>query len=65
MLRESGITTFSQLAAPPVEHLQEVLAAAGLGADPSSWPEQASLAEAEDWEAFQKLKDELAAGRHT
>jgi len=65
VLVEAGITTFSQLAASQVEQLREILAAAGLGplADPSSWPEQARLAAAEDWEAFQKLKDELEGGR--
>jgi large subunit ribosomal protein L21 len=62
VLMDAGITTFSQLAATPVEELREIVASGGLGAlvDPSSWPEQARLAEAEDWEAFQKLKDELA-----
>ena len=65
VLLEAGITTFSQLAASPVEHLKEILAAAGLGAlaDPSSWPEQASLAEAGDWDALDQLQDKLRGGR--
>jgi hypothetical protein len=48
-----------------VEHLKEILASAGLGAlvDPSSWPEQASLAEAEDWDALDQLQDKLRGGR--
>jgi predicted flap endonuclease-1-like 5' DNA nuclease len=67
VLKEAGITTFSQLAASRVEHLKQILAAAGIGAlaDPSSWPQQARLAEAGDWEAFQKLKDDLAGGRRS
>jgi large subunit ribosomal protein L21 len=65
VLVEAGITTFSQLAASPVEQLKDILAAGGFGAlvDPSSWPEQAGLAETGDWDAFQKLKDELVGGR--
>jgi predicted flap endonuclease-1-like 5' DNA nuclease len=65
VLEEAGITTFSQLAASRVEHLKEILAAAGLGAlaDPSSWPEQASLAEAADWDALDELQDKLRGGR--
>ena len=63
----AGITTFSQLAASDVQQLKAILAAGGIGpsVNPSSWPEQASLAEAEDWEAFDKLKDGLKAGRRS
>jgi predicted flap endonuclease-1-like 5' DNA nuclease len=65
VLEEAGITTFSQLASSRVEHLKEILAAAGLGAlaDPSSWPEQASLAEAAEWDALDQLQDKLRGGR--
>ena len=64
-LLEAGITRFSQLAASHVEHLKEILSAAGLGAlaDPSSWPEQASLADAGDWDALDRLQDELRGRR--
>jgi predicted flap endonuclease-1-like 5' DNA nuclease len=67
VLLEAGITTFSQLAASDVQQLKAILAAAGIGpsVNPASWPEQASLAEAEDWEAFDKLKDGLKAGRRS
>jgi predicted flap endonuclease-1-like 5' DNA nuclease len=65
ILLEAGITNFSQLAASRVEHLREILADAGIGAlaDPSSWPEQASLAEAGDWDALDRLQDKLRGGR--
>lgn len=65
VLMEAGITTFSQLADTDVEDLRAILKAGGLDdlVDPSSWPEQARLAEAGDWEAFQKLKDDLVRGR--
>ena len=65
VLVDAGVTTFSQLASTPMDHLREILADAGLGnlVDPSSWPEQARLAAAEDWDAFQRLKDDLSRGR--
>jgi len=65
VLVDAGVTTFSQLASTPMDQLREILADAGLGnlVDPSSWPEQARLAAAEDWDAFQKLKDDLSRGR--
>ena len=31
--------------------------------DPSTWPEQASLAAAGEWDALQALQDELKGGR--
>lgn len=65
VLLEAGITNFSQLAASRVDHLKEILADAGLHglADPSSWPEQACLAEAGDWDALDELQDKLRRGR--
>jgi len=65
VLLEAGITTFSQLADTDVEDLKQILAAGGLGdmVDPSSWPDQASLAEAGDWDALDQLQDKLRGGR--
>ena len=66
LLRRDGITSFAQLAATPVAHLQRVLKAGGsrfVQHDPTTWPEQAALAAAGDWEAFDKLTDELVGGR--
>jgi large subunit ribosomal protein L21 len=63
---KAGIVTFAQLAEAPVERLKEVLRAAGprfAMHDPSTWGEQAKLAAAGDWEAFEKLTDELIAGK--
>lgn len=58
------ITTFAQLAEADVEKLREVLAAAKLQMmDPSSWSEQAALAAKGDWDALEKLQDELKGGR--
>jgi large subunit ribosomal protein L21 len=65
IMRAAGITTFAQLAATPVEKLRELLAAAGgryVSHDPTTWPEQATIAASGDWLAFKKLTDELIGG---
>jgi len=66
ILAKAGITTFAQLADTSVEKLKALLAAAGsrfVSHDPTTWPEQAKLAAAGDWDAFEKLTDELVAGK--
>ncbi len=66
ILANAGITTFAQLAETPVDRLKELLAGAGpryAGRDPGTWPEQARLAAAGDWDAFKQLTDELVAGQ--
>ena len=64
VLNAAGIKTFDQLGSADVDHLQELLDAADYQyMDPGSWPEQARLAAAGDWEALQKLQDELSGGR--
>ena len=66
LLRRDGITSFAQLASTPVAHLQKVLKAGGsrfVQHDPTTWPEQAALAAAGDWEALDRLTGELAGGR--
>jgi len=65
---KAGITTFAQLADTPVERLRALLKAAGprfASHDPGTWPEQARLAAAGDWEAFDKLTGELIAGKRS
>lgn len=66
VLYDVGIKTFSQLAATSVARLEEILTAAGDRyrlADPTSWPEQARLAAAGDWQGLQELQDRLKGGR--
>ena len=64
ILNENGILTFVQLAEADVDKLNEMLDAASLQMmDPATWPEQAKLAAAGDWDALQKLQDELSGGR--
>jgi predicted flap endonuclease-1-like 5' DNA nuclease len=64
LLSENGITTFSQLGDKPVDELMEILETAQLQMmNPESWPQQAKLAAAGEWEALEKLQDELKGGR--
>jgi predicted flap endonuclease-1-like 5' DNA nuclease len=64
VLLAAGIKTFDQLGGTDVDHIQELLDAAEYQyMDPASWPEQARLAAAGDWDALQKLQDELIGGR--
>jgi predicted flap endonuclease-1-like 5' DNA nuclease len=63
MLREKGILTFAQLAETEPSRLAELLKEAGIGADPTTWPEQAALAAAAKWEELDALQEELKGGR--
>jgi hypothetical protein len=65
LLRAAGIVTFAQLAATNVSRLKQIIAEAGLSAlaDPTTWPEQAGLAAAGQWDALETLQDELKGGR--
>ena len=65
LLKAAGIDTFDALAKAPVEKVQEVLEAGGSKfnlAKPETWAEQAALAAAGDWAAFDKLTEELVGG---
>ena len=65
LLNAGGIHTWKELANTTVERLQEILDEAGKRfglAKPDSWPRQAALAAAGEWEALQKLQDELQGG---
>ncbi|MCL4870390.1 MAG: DUF4332 domain-containing protein [Anaerolineae bacterium] len=66
LLQAAGIGTFAGLAAASPDQLKEILEAAGPQfrlADPISWPEQAGLAAAGDWDRLQTLQDTLKGGR--
>ena len=66
LLFKAGINTWRQLAESPVARLREILQAAGSRYsmhDPSTWPEQARIAEEGDWEKLKKWQDELKGGR--
>ena len=66
ILKAAGFSTFAALAVADAASIQAVLDEAGSRyrlADPGSWPEQASLAAAEDWESLDDLQSRLTGGR--
>lgn len=67
VLQEAGISTFAQLADTDPGSLEEILEAADPRlrrlAHPATWPEQAALAAADEWEAHEALRGELKGGR--
>ena len=64
LFQAAGITTFGQLAATDVERLRQILREAGIRIDdPTTWPEQARLAAAGEWDKLKALQDQLKGGR--
>ena len=64
LLQAAGITTFARLAETHASRLEEILHEASITiADPTTWPEQAQLAAAGEWDALNALQDELKGGR--
>jgi DivIVA domain-containing protein len=66
VLNDARILTFRDLATTPVYRIKDILDAAGphfAAHDPSTWVEQALLAESGEWEKLDKLKDFLIGGR--
>lgn len=64
VLSEAGINTFEALARADRENVQETLNAAGFQMmNPEGWIEQAKLAAKGDWDAFERLQEQLKGGR--
>jgi predicted flap endonuclease-1-like 5' DNA nuclease len=67
VLQEAGIVTYVQLADAEVSRLEGILEEADPRllrlANPATWPEQAALAAAGEWDALQALQNELKGGR--
>jgi predicted flap endonuclease-1-like 5' DNA nuclease len=67
VLQAAGVATFAQLAVADVDQLRDILERENPNllrlADPTTWPQQAGLAAAGDWEALEALQDELKGGR--
>ena len=66
LLNKADIQTYPQLAAADVEQLKQILADAGARyqlADPTTWPAQAKLAAAADWDGLNELQDKLSGGK--
>ncbi len=66
ILRNAGYTTFKSLAAASVGDLDEILKAAGAPynmSDPTTWPEQAKLADEGNWDELEILQEKLQGGK--
>lgn len=66
LLQEKGIMTYKDLSKAKITVLKEILEEAGSRYrmhDPSTWAEQAKLADKGDWEKLDKLQDELKGGK--
>ena len=66
ILTEAGIPTFKALSEADPVKLKEILEAAGSRYkmfDPTTWPEQAGLAAAGEWDKLKQLQDDLDGGR--
>jgi len=66
LLYDNRIFTFADLAQAQVDTLKRILRAAGERFqmhDPSSWPDQATLADEGRWEELKELQDILQGGR--
>ena len=64
-LNAAGIYSYSNLANTDVTRIREILEAAGPNFavhDPTTWPQQAALAAAGQWEELQRWQDELNGG---
>lgn len=66
VLNKARIMTFRDLATTPLYRIKDILDAAGsqfAAHDPSTWVEQAMLAESGQWAQLEELKEYLVAGR--
>lgn len=65
-LTAAGIGTYAALAGTDADKIREILDAAEGnfgGHDPATWPEQASMAAAGDWDKLKTWQDELDGGK--
>jgi small subunit ribosomal protein S2 len=63
-LQAAGIETFEKLAASKPDDLKQILTESGIRlGDPTTWPEQAALAAAGNWDALTELQSSLKGGR--
>ncbi len=66
LLNNAGISTFAVLATTDTAKIKEILAAAGnryKSHDPTTWPAQAEMAAAGEWEKLEAWQDELDGGK--
>jgi predicted flap endonuclease-1-like 5' DNA nuclease len=58
-LAAAGITSYSQLVAMTPDQIKAVLSKAGLSGDPTTWPKQAQMAAAGQWDQLKKYQDTI------
>ena len=66
LLNNAGIMTFAALSTTSTDRIKEVLAEAGKRYtmhDPTTWPKQAEMAAAGQWDELNKWQDELDGGK--
>ena len=66
LLNANGITTFAGMSETAADSIKDILVAAGSRFgfhDPTTWPQQAGLAAAGNWDELKKLQDELDGGK--
>ena len=66
ILSEAGFDSFEKIANASADQLREVLASAGnryKAFDPTTWPQQASLANEGKWDELKALQDNLKGGK--
>lgn len=66
LLNNAGISTFVELANTEVDKINGILEEAGArykSHDPTTWPAQAKMAAAGEWDKLKKWQDELDGGR--
>ena len=65
LLNHAGIVSYRELAASSPERIKEILDQAGgmmANMDPATWPDQAQLASAGEWDKLKEWQDELDGG---
>ena len=66
LISAAGIATFAELGETSVDKLKTILADAGsryASHDPTTWPQQSSMAAAGQWDELKKWQDELDGGK--
>ena len=66
LLNDAGIHTFAALAATEIDAVKQILVDAGgrySSHDPTTWPQQAKLAAAGEWDKLKTWQDELDGGK--
>ena len=65
LLNNHGVTTFRELSTVSPDQIRQILAGEGgivAASDPSTWPDQAQLAAAGEWDKLKEWQDELLQG---